>query len=331
MKTQLIKKSLSGILVIILFISSMLSLSGQGIDILKGGNMGESDEAFWTVEIVGRGDFQDPVGDQIPEYEFGYQEECLYCEGEVLRVWAAGTGYVNIIFSQEVTLKAGSTYKADGAFRDLTGGALNQFWAQLKIAIEGNPPSFENEDIKLMGFNTYLDPPCGPYIDGTWAYDACDWYGLNDEVPDLVGGIGFVAPDTLGEEFTAYFAIVIGMYTDGAVAYPYDIIIDNVSFIDSAAVSQIEPREFNNEMSLLNYPNPFNQETKIAYSIPERSYVRLSVYNLLGEKITSLYEGMKEAGSYEIVFDASNIKSNVLICRLEFNNRVINRKMTLIK
>jgi hypothetical protein len=297
MKTQLIKKSLYAILVVLLAIFPLLDLSGQPGEMLQGGSMGANDEAFWTVEIVGRGDFENFVGDQIPEYEFGYQEECLYCDGEVLRVWAAGTGYVNIIFSQEVTLKAGATYKADGAFKDLTGGMLNQWWAQLKIAIEGNPPSFENEDIKLMGFNTYLDPPCGPYIDGTWAYDACDWYGLNDEVPNLVGGIGFVAPDTLEDEFTAYFAIVVGMYTDGTVSYPYDIIIDEVSFIDSAAaVTAIEPYELNNQVNLTNYPNPFKKQTTIAYNIPERTYVKLSVYNLLGKEITCLFEGMKEPG-----------------------------------
>ena len=255
----------------------------------------------------------------------------MYCDGEVLRVWAAGTGYVNIIFSQEVTLKAGTKYKADGAFKDLTGGLLNQWWAQLKIAIEGNPPSFENKDIKLMGFNTYSD--CGPYIDGTWAYDACDWYGKNEgEVPNLVGGIGFVVPDTLGEEFTAYFAIVVGMYTDGSVSYPYDIIIDNVSFIDSAAAATaIELHEFKAEVYIVNYPNPFKEQTTIAYNIPEKTYVKLSVYNLLGKEITCLFNGMKEPGSYEALFDVSNIKSNVLICRLEFNDMVINRKMTLIK
>jgi hypothetical protein len=329
MKTLLLKTGLSAILMVFLANITILNLSGQGVNILKGGSMGANDQSFWTVDTVGRGDFQNPVGDQLPEYEFGYQEECLYCDGEVLHVWAAGTGYVNIIFSQEVTLKAGATYKADGAFKDLTGGLLNQWWAQLKIAIEGNPPSFENEDIKLMGFNTYLE--CGTYIDGTWAYDACDWYGLNDEVPNLVGGIGFVAPDTMGEEFTAYFAIVIGMYTDGAVAYPYDIIIDNVSFKDSAAVSAVEPREFENEVYLLNYPNPFKRQTTIAYNIPERTFVKLSVYNLLGEEITTLFEGIKEPGLYEALFDISNAKSNVLICRLEFNDRVINRKMTIIQ
>jgi hypothetical protein len=40
---------------------------------------------------------------------------------------------------------------------------------------------------------------------------------------------------------------------------------------------------------------------------------------------------MKEPGSYEALLDVSDIKSSVLICRLEFNDRVINRKMTLIK
>ena len=230
MKTQLLKKSLYGILMVLVGIFSPLNLTGQAAgEMLQGGGMRVDDESSWTVEIVGRGDFENPVGDQKPNYEFGYSGECANCDGEVLHVWAAGTGYVNIIFSQEVTLNTGTAYKANGAIKDLTG-TLNQWWALLKIGIEGNAPSHENEDIKLMGFNTWLD--CGQNIDGTWANDACDWEGLNEgEEPDLVGGKGFVLPDELGDEFIAYFAIVVGMYTDGSVAYPYDIIIDEVSLI----------------------------------------------------------------------------------------------------
>lgn len=59
--------------------------------------------------------------------------------------------------------------------------------------------------------------------------------------------------------------------------------------------------------------------------------VRLAVYDLTGREITNLFEGKKEAGSYEAVFDASNRKGSVYICKLRMNDKVIIKKMVVTK
>jgi photosystem II stability/assembly factor-like uncharacterized protein len=80
-----------------------------------------------------------------------------------------------------------------------------------------------------------------------------------------------------------------------------------------------------------NYPNPFNPSTTIKYSIPEDGFVKLAVYNMLGEKIISLVNNVQKAGRYEINFNASNLASGIYLYRLEAQNYVSIKKMILIK
>lgn len=80
-----------------------------------------------------------------------------------------------------------------------------------------------------------------------------------------------------------------------------------------------------------NYPNPFNPNTTISFTLPKSSYVNLIVYNSLGQVITKLVEGYKEAGTYFINWNAENLSSGIYIYKLETNNFSAVRKMTLIK
>jgi hypothetical protein len=80
-----------------------------------------------------------------------------------------------------------------------------------------------------------------------------------------------------------------------------------------------------------NYPNPFNPSTTIKYSISEDGFVKLVVYNLLGEEVTTLVNNEQKAGRYEVAFDASRFASGVYLYRLESNNFISIKKMILIK
>lgn len=66
-----------------------------------------------------------------------------------------------------------------------------------------------------------------------------------------------------------------------------------------------------------NYPNPFNPTTTIKYSLPYTSNIRLSVFNMLGEKVSDLLNKVEEAGYYEIEMNAGNLSSGVYIYVLE--------------
>ena len=80
-----------------------------------------------------------------------------------------------------------------------------------------------------------------------------------------------------------------------------------------------------------NYPNPFNPATKINFSLPQGSDIKLTVYNMLGQQIEVLANGFRNAGTYELTWDASNLASGVYIYRLETGSTVISKKMMLLK
>jgi len=80
-----------------------------------------------------------------------------------------------------------------------------------------------------------------------------------------------------------------------------------------------------------NFPNPFNPKTTINFSLPEASYVKLFVYNLLGEEIQVLKEGYVKAGTYNIAFDGSHLPSGIYIYRLISQKYIASKKMNLIK
>jgi hypothetical protein len=80
-----------------------------------------------------------------------------------------------------------------------------------------------------------------------------------------------------------------------------------------------------------NYPNPFNPVTQIKYSIPESGYLSLKIFNLLGEEVATLFEGVQQAGSYITSFDGSGLAGGVYLYRMEANSFVQARKFILLK
>jgi hypothetical protein len=85
-----------------------------------------------------------------------------------------------------------------------------------------------------------------------------------------------------------------------------------------------------------NYPNPFNPTTTIEFSIPERDFVNLTIYGLLGNEIAVLADEKKDAGKYWIQWDGRNqrgekVASGTFIYRLKTNKQVVFGKMLLLK
>ena len=85
-----------------------------------------------------------------------------------------------------------------------------------------------------------------------------------------------------------------------------------------------------------NYPNPFNPSTTIKFSVPDNQYVRLTIYNLNGQKIKTLFTGYIEEGYHEFIWDGSNqegikVASGIYICELRSDNRRLVKKMIFTK
>ncbi len=84
-----------------------------------------------------------------------------------------------------------------------------------------------------------------------------------------------------------------------------------------SAVEDDDAVEENSSLLLENYPNPFNPSTMIRFTLPRRANVSLKIYNLLGQKVVQLTDGIYEAGAHRIQWDAGNLSSGVYFCRLK--------------
>ena len=80
-----------------------------------------------------------------------------------------------------------------------------------------------------------------------------------------------------------------------------------------------------------NYPNPFNPSTKIKFELPEISNIELSIFNILGQKIATLFKGIKNAGYYEYSFDAGNLPSGVYFYQIITKKYSLAKKMILLR
>ena len=80
-----------------------------------------------------------------------------------------------------------------------------------------------------------------------------------------------------------------------------------------------------------NYPNPFNPSTQITYQLDKRQQVALHVYSMAGKKITTLTSGIQQAGRHQVTFNADGLSSGVYIYKLITTEKILARKMLLVK
>jgi hypothetical protein len=125
-------------------------------------------------------------------------------------------------------------------------------------------------------------------------------------------------------------------FTDNNI-YEKNFFYRLVQIDNDGTIEQLEVVEVNYNGSLRgfeleqNYPNPFNPTTVIKYSIPEASNVQIKVYDMLGGEVANLVNEMKEAGTHQVGFDASELTSGIYIYSIQSGNYVQTMKMTLLR
>jgi hypothetical protein len=107
----------------------------------------------------------------------------------------------------------------------------------------------------------------------------------------------------------------------------------SVNYSNEINVTVAIPDQFNLSQ---NYPNPFNPATVINYSLPQKTSVKLVVYDILGKEVKTLVNGEKDAGSYRIKWNGLNdndhlVSTGVYIYRIQAGDFVQERKMILMK
>lgn len=110
-------------------------------------------------------------------------------------------------------------------------------------------------------------------------------------------------------------------YTKTSVVITENIIEDDLGLIDL-------PDEYSLEA---NYPNPFNPSTTIKYSIPKSSFVKIRIFDILGNEVAILVNEEKPAGSYEVEFSADNLTSGIYFYAIQAGSFAETKRMILLK
>jgi len=102
---------------------------------------------------------------------------------------------------------------------------------------------------------------------------------------------------------------------------------DRQSVSSTGSEKEILPKEF---VLYQNYPNPFNPATTIKYTLPKAGHTSLIIYNILGEKVVTLFDGFQDNGNYEVAFSGRNLAGGVYFYELISGNTKICKKMVLL-
>jgi hypothetical protein len=182
-------------------------------------------------------------------------------------------------------------------------------------------------------FGGYVSTPEG-ICAGSVVYASVDGQIVSITVSDLDGYYSFegIEPGT----FAVAVASVDG---DGQLDQPVDASFSDVGdaniVIEPLSTGDVAPIPTASSLAQ-NYPNPFNAQTMIAFNLSTSGRVQLDVYNMIGQKITTLVDGDFNSGSYNVIWngrDASGnaVSSGIYYYRLKTNSQVETMKMTLLK
>jgi len=135
-----------------------------------------------------------------------------------------------------------------------------------------------------------------------------------------IEGIGCSNHDFQWQQHNSYNDVLVGGYIDG------------ISYGDATVgikdISQVLPYNYK---LFQNHPNPFNPTTTISFSIPRRSFVFLTICDILGKEVAVLISKELDAGIHSINWDASRLSSGVYICKMTSKNYYVTKKLLLLK
>ncbi len=80
-----------------------------------------------------------------------------------------------------------------------------------------------------------------------------------------------------------------------------------------------------------NFPNPFNPVTTIQFTVPEKDYVTIKVFDIMGREVTTLVNEHKASGEYKVEFNASDLPSGIYYYRMQAGDFISSRKLILLK
>jgi hypothetical protein len=194
-----------------------------------------------------------------------------------------------------------------------------------------------SRSLSNLVFNTIsiYDLPLIPVIHDPGAGGSDHWAFWNEGFGAIVIGEAYWGGDFSPyyhstedriDKFNLSYFYNLSKLTLGSISTLAVVIEDNSSPVEFA---EVEPQNYK---LYQNYPNPYNSTTTIPFEIRNRGFIKLIIYNSVGQKVQVVLEKMMAAGFYEIQVNTLNLSSGIYFYRLISNtNFIMQRKMLLIK
>jgi len=162
---------------------------------------------------------------------------------------------------------------------------------------------------RIAAWNGFSWSPLGSGIGGEYSsYQSVEALTVYDN--NLIAGGDFTIA---GGKVSAYLA----EWTKGN---PTDVNDDNRT--------RVLPEQYRLSQ---NYPNPFNPSTDISFSLPKAEHIKLEIYNIMGQKVSTLVNEYKKAGVYTVSWNANKVASGIYFYRLTAGEFIQTKKMMFLK
>jgi hypothetical protein len=227
----------------------------------------------------------------------------------------SGDGILNIELAGSSEFTPGETYEMTISLEN----AGQQRWGfELTDLGEGELAVLDSDLTQLSDSGPYLKQTGSGTYNGT-ADGPVSW------------SFSWTAPNDAPDEITFYAAgnAADGSGTAGDYIYTTSLTLSNAEVgIDD----RINPVDF---ALLSNYPNPFNPTTQVVFELKQSGLVKLEIFNMLGQQLTTLAEGNYAAGSHSLTwnadFNSQNLTSAVYLAVLTTSDGVLTNRMLLLR
>lgn len=194
------------------------------------------------------------------------------------------------------------------------------------VGMRGEEEVFKAQESQPFSFDESIELPMVLNVQGIDGSFTLEWDGLMEFNEDInINLVDHVTGETINLRNTSSYTFES---TADEAVNQHRFTLTLAYMTSSSEVNSDLPREFSLQQ---NYPNPFNPTTQITYDLPEQADVRLEVFNIQGQRVATLVNASKNAGTHSVIFDATHLASGVYLYRLQAGSTVLTRKMTLVK
>jgi hypothetical protein len=266
-------------------------------DVWGGNNGGESGSKLWLIKTDANGDtlWTKTFGGSSPARGYSVQQ-------------TADNGYIitgSIGSSSIIVLKSFSGTDFGGIWLIKTDPTGDTLWTKI-FGVGGD-----------KGYSVQQTTDGGYVITGTVGLIKTDVNG------DTSWTIGFEGEGKSVQQTTDSGYIITGN-TEG------DLLLIKVA-PDITSIDETPHVTINDYQLQQNYPNPFNPSTSIEFALPQAEYVKIEVYNTLGQRIKTLLDSKMTSGTHAVDFNASNISSGIYFYSIQAGGFREVKKMVLLQ